>query len=728
MKTRITCLFVALCMILSCVAVGCFTATAANTAPAETSAGTSYGLPDKCEDGNILQCFNWKLSDIKSSLASIAAAGFTGVQTSPLQRHDGDSRWYWLYQPTGFTLGNEIGSLNDLKSLCTEADKYGIKVIVDVVANHLAGNKDGYWAGSIENDMRNSDYFHNQGACSNYDNRNDLIYKNIGMPDLNSENTYVQNKVVSYINTLKNAGVDGIRWDAAKHIGLPSENCQFWPKVTNNGLYHYGEILDAPAGKSSEAINNALIGEYDDYICVTDETYSGTITGSFRDKRLSKSKGNWNTRGVSANRIVYWGESHDTYSNGDGWTKNLDQNIIDRSYAVLGARADSQAMYLSRPNSSDYNSIYGGSKGSTHFTSKEVAAVNQFHNAMVGKAENFATSGGCYVICREGGAVIVSVSGSNVEVTVNNNGGLVPAGTYTDQVSGNKWTVTETEISGKIGSTGIVVIYGKAFVPAPTTKPTQAPTQAPTQPPTAKPTQPPTAKPTQPPTAKPTTPAPRIMIGDTDLDGEITIIDATRIQRKLASLTELSSAAEIAADADEDGEITILDATAIQRNLAGLSTNAARIGIYIGGITPTTVPTQAPTSAPTQPPTAKPTQPPTQAPTQPPTQAPTAAPTSVPSDVVVLNASATSTGDEAWYAWTWGSGEGRWVKGDGNASAVTYKGLDTNVVFVRSDPSRNIDWNNGSVWNKTEDLTTVYGGTYITSGWNDSIMNGSWAE
>ncbi len=93
---------------------------------------------------------------------------------------------------------------------------------------------------------------------------------------------------------------------------------------------------------------------------------------------------------------------------------------------------------------------------------------------------------------------------------------------------------------------------------------------------------------------------------------------------------------------------------------------------------------------------------------------------------MILNASATCTGDEAWYAWTWGRGEGRWVRGNGSASSVSFTGLDTSVIFVRSDPGKNIDWDNGSVWNKTEDLTTQYGGTFVTSGWNDSLMEGSW--
>lgn len=63
------------------------------------------------------------------------------------------------------------------------------------------------------------------------------------------------------------------------------------------------------------------------------------------------------------------------------------------------------------------------------------------------------------------------------------------------------------------------------------------------------------------------------ILGDADTDGEVTIIDATAIQRKLAGLTP-KKYDEKAADADEDGEVMIIDATAIQRYLAGLPAHA----------------------------------------------------------------------------------------------------------------------------------------------------------
>ena len=547
MTKRTISLLLILCLILSCVAAGGFSASAgsahavpsgADTDTADTAA--DYGLGGSCEDGNILQCFNWTLSQIKEELPNIAKAGFTCVQTSPLQPHDGNYQWYWLYQPTNFTVGNELGSLSDLQALCKEADKYGVKIIVDVVANHLAGSKNGSWSGRIDSSLRKSEYFHNQGECTDNNNRYDLTHKNIGMPDLNSEHRDIQSKVAAMVNTLRSAGVDGIRWDAAKHIGLPSEDCAFWTVMSGIDMYQYGEILDAPAGKSADEYNNTLMSEYAGLMGVTDEPYSAAVTTAIRDGRLSKSNGNWLKCGVGADRLVYWAESHDNYAN-NGWTNSLDQNVIDRAYAILGARADSQTLYLSRPYEKNDSSIAYGRKGSTHFTSKEVAAVNHFHNAMIGADEKYSTSGGCYVVCRSGGAVIVSPKGSDIDVTAVNPGGMVPAGTYTDEVSGGKWTVTADSITGHLGKSGIAVFYDPDYADR------------------------------------------QVLVGDTDLSGDVSILDATYIQRYLVNLQKLNDTALASADTDRDGSVTIIDATKIQRYLVGLRDADSHVGEYIRG-------------------------------------------------------------------------------------------------------------------------------------------------
>lgn len=61
-------------------------------------------------------------------------------------------------------------------------------------------------------------------------------------------------------------------------------------------------------------------------------------------------------------------------------------------------------------------------------------------------------------------------------------------------------------------------------------------------------------------------------IGDADMDGTVTILDATRIQRWLADLAKDNEISKVNADVDYDGSITIIDATRIQRFIAGLIT------------------------------------------------------------------------------------------------------------------------------------------------------------
>ena len=74
-------------------------------------------------------------------------------------------------------------------------------------------------------------------------------------------------------------------------------------------------------------------------------------------------------------------------------------------------------------------------------------------------------------------------------------------------------------------------------------------------------------------------PAPYI-IGDADCDYSITVLDATAIQRSLATL-DVTSYNAAAADADGDGDVTVLDATEIQRYIVDLPTYEKLGAIYV---------------------------------------------------------------------------------------------------------------------------------------------------
>ena len=142
---------------------------------------------------------------------------------------------------------------------------------------------------------------------------------------------------------------------------------------------------------------------------------------------------------------------------------------------------------------------------------------------------------------------------NDTDVSVTNSNTMVPAGTYTDKITGSTFTVTDKTITGHVGSSGIAVIYDGT--PQPTVAPTQAPTQAPTTPPTQAPTE------------------PARLLGDIDGDEDVSVIDVTLLQRKLAGIDIPYVFVDKVADADEDDDVTVIDVTYIQRWLAGIPSN-----------------------------------------------------------------------------------------------------------------------------------------------------------
>lgn len=418
------------------------------------AAANEYGLPEKIQDTNILHCFNWTFTQIQQELPAIAEAGFGAIQVSPVQGNcAANAEWFYAYMPYDIAMkANGNGNRSGLKRLCSKAAEYGIKVIVDVVANHvnkMANYHHEWWDG--EGRVRFS-------GNVNYSNRFSITHGQLGdYGDVNSEDPEVQQRALAFVQDLKDVGVAGIRWDAAKHIALPSEHCDFWPTVCADAdMWNYGEILDGPGGNKKYE----LLKEYTQYMSVTDTDYSSQARNSVRSGRVPSASAIWAKNEIDPTKLVYWAESHDTYANEGGTSKNVKQDVIDRAYALVASRNGATALYLSRPEATGYTEIKMGIKGSTHFTAKEVAEVNKFRNTMGNRADSYSTSSGVASITRQGGgAVIVVGNGQSTDVNIANGGSYCPAGTYTDRVSGNTFTVTSTTISGKVGSTGIAVIY-----------------------------------------------------------------------------------------------------------------------------------------------------------------------------------------------------------------------------------------------------------------------------
>lgn len=422
-------------------------------------ADNKYGLKDKIQDGVILHCFDWTLADIQEEIPNIAKAGFTAVQTSPVHERAGKGFvWYDVYRPYDFKIGNGLGTEADLKALCAKAHEYGVKVIVDVVANHTDHP-------NVAERLKDESLYHERFGVGNWHDRHQVTFGMIGMWDLDTNNPTVQAIISQYIQDLKACGVDGIRWDAIKHIGLPSEGDSFMKNVVDQEMYNYGEILDSSGGN-----DNVLFPEYQTYMSITDNGYGNGFANSFAGGSINESVGNFNQRNAKTEKLVYWGESHDTYANDGGESKNKSQNVIDRAYAVVAGNNGATALYFSRPAQKAKNDIRFGDKGSVHFKDAEVAQVNHMHNVCAGEPNYYVKGNGVCAQVRKSGAIIVLGNGSDRDVTVANGAGdgkWLKPGTYKDMVGGGAFTVNASTISGHVGESGIAVIYNAGSIVLP---------------------------------------------------------------------------------------------------------------------------------------------------------------------------------------------------------------------------------------------------------------------
>ena len=422
-------------------------------------ADNKYGLKDNIQDGVILHCFDWTLADIQEEIPNIAKAGFTAVQTSPVHERAGKgSVWYDVYRPYDFKIGNGLGTEADLKALCAKAHEYGVKVIVDVVANHTDHP-------NVADRLKDEGLYHQPFDVGNWHDRHQVTHGKIGMWDLDTNNPTVQAIIKQYIQDLKACGVDGVRWDAIKHIGLPSEGDSFMKNVVDQEMYNYGEILDGTGGD-----DKTLFPEYQTYMSITDNGYGNGFANSFAGGSINGSVGNFNQRNAKTEKLVYWGESHDTYANDGGESKNKSQNVIDRAYAVVAGNNGATALYFSRPFQKDKGAIKFGDKGSVHFKDAEVAQVNYMHNVCAGEPNYYVKGNGVCAQVRKSGAIIVLGSGSDRDVTVANGAGdgmWLTSGTYKDMVSGGAFTVNASTISGHVGESGIAVIYNAGSIVLP---------------------------------------------------------------------------------------------------------------------------------------------------------------------------------------------------------------------------------------------------------------------
>lgn len=436
--------------------------------------------PDCTNTETILHVWSWNFPTIAENMKQIADAGFTMLQTSPVNAcfspeggnikifDEKEGNWYHYYQPTDWTIGNNIlGTEEEMKAMLDSAKKYDIRVLVDVLPNHTAFDIDLVTDQFYEAVGGRDKMFHSSGleGISNYNDRTQCTLQGVGgLPDVNTENPLFQKYYMGFVNRLIEMGVRGFRYDTAKHIGVHSDPLDteagvtendFWDVATGrkevlgvslaipyDSLFVYGEVLQD---------KNVPEEEYAGYFGQTASSY-GHVLREALAKRSAKDIDliSWYHR-AAPEYLTTWVESHDTYCNANE-SAGLTDAQIRTGWVFLTARQNGTPLFYSRPMNSTRENYWGdnllGARGNDEFFHPEVVAVNNFRKEMKGMKEDIRIS--------EDGETILVNRGDKGAALINlaieeNSVGLattLPDGEYTDTVYGQLFKVEGGLLTG----------------------------------------------------------------------------------------------------------------------------------------------------------------------------------------------------------------------------------------------------------------------------------------
>ena len=527
-------LILALAVVVSCATIGFFNVSAEDEVNYNEyekmleaiKPENKYGLEDTVNEGKIIQAWNWSYKNIIANLETLAEQGFTTIQVSPPNEIkmptkgvkvcepavDGiaPNGWWMFYQPAGFQLNestdNALGVKAEFVEMCEKAHELGLKIIVDAVINHFGTDDD--HVGLYDNDSTdpmthvnprawefekeildakavhdpwvNMTYKENYwDGFSDFDIEEDLTqHCTSGLPDLATETQIVQDAIYDYFVELVEAGADGFRFDAAKHIETSHDTyfaSDFWEdtllKLRANypekELYAYGEILN-------KCGDGRPFHEYTELMDVTDSSsYWGikdaVVNGGGNPLPFYQSEAEGcdpTTVNFTKENVIQWNESHDTYI--DGGTSALTIQQRNKIWALTAARQTITGIYFARPddrtgaNRAAIEAICAnitlGDAAKTSWTNPEVAAVNQFDNYFGDAFEYCSTSNKVAVIERGGvGATLVNLGGMSASVELKTY--RMADGIYYDSITGEEFVIFNGILTGQIGSTGIACIY-----------------------------------------------------------------------------------------------------------------------------------------------------------------------------------------------------------------------------------------------------------------------------
>jgi len=205
--------------------------TLPGTGGARPSLPASYRPTGRAAAGDVfVHLFEWPWPDIAAECENVLGpAGFSAVQVSPPQEHSitPSHDWSERYQPVSYSLArSRSGTEAQFQDMVKRCAAVGVGIYVDAVLNHMT-NFPSPGTGSNGTAYTKYDYpgLWNAGnfhpACS-IDSYQDAAQVQdcelLSLPDLDTGQPGVRQRLADYLIALARMGVAGFRIDAAKHI------------------------------------------------------------------------------------------------------------------------------------------------------------------------------------------------------------------------------------------------------------------------------------------------------------------------------------------------------------------------------------------------------------------------------------------------------------------------------------------------------------------------------
>jgi glycosidase len=226
---------------------------------------------------------------IEKKLDYIKALGANAIWISPVQLNVTHGAYHGYHADDFYALSSHWGTMDDLRSMVSNAHKRGIYVLLDIVVNHQgdrifstdAGfpsfNFNGYslrWRDAnrpYPPPFNRMAHFHNYGAIGgNYYDPHQYLGEFIGgLDDLRTSSQYVRAHMVEiYKYWIEQTNVDGFRIDTVKHVDMG-----FWqyfnPAIRahaagmgKTNFLQLGEVYDGDSGKLGSYTGTRAGGAY----------------------------------------------------------------------------------------------------------------------------------------------------------------------------------------------------------------------------------------------------------------------------------------------------------------------------------------------------------------------------------------------------------------------------------------------------------------------------------